>query len=231
MKKLLLFVFSLFILTACQSNKDTKQGLTVENVKSTQSRTSKKTESTPSSQTKSSEKDWKTYFAQTLDTYQTVIRKANTQETPPTAQNNDEQIAFNLISDSIRFQHITPQYAYYDVNKDNIPELLVGNNGYITTIYYLNNETTPQIIKTAGVASSGGFRASLEVKEDGTILYSSGSSISPDWTASAYKIENQNLVLIKESPYQMGTGVDLHQLLGIANSKSINGDQIEWINF
>lgn len=235
MKKLVLLGCSLLILTACQSHKDTKQGITVEDIKSTQSSTTKQTETTPFSKTETdktatTKKDWKVYFSPTIAAYQSVISKAKAQETPPTAQNNDEQIAFSLISDSVRVSHLNPQYTYYDINKDDIPELLIGNNGYVTTIYYLNNEI-PNIIKAAGVASSGGFRAGLEIKEDGTIIYTSGTSLSPDWTASAYQINNQNLVLLKEAPYQMGSGADIYQLLGINNSQAIDPSQLEWITF
>ena len=62
---------------------------------------------------------------------------------------------------------VTFQYAFTDLNKDGVDELLVsnqytGNKQYVSAIYYLKGQKA-ELLHTAYTAAVGGYRSSLEV--------------------------------------------------------------------
>ena len=62
---------------------------------------------------------------------------------------------------------VTFQYAFTDLNKDGVDELLVSNQytenkQYVSAIYYLKGKEA-ELLHTAYTAAVGGYRSSLEV--------------------------------------------------------------------
>ena len=62
------------------------------------------------------------------------------------------------------------QYAFEDLNRDGNDELLIGDGKTIAAVYYLK-DNQPTLLHVAYVASAGGYRSSLDVFDNGQIVY------------------------------------------------------------
>ena len=70
---------------------------------------------------------------------------------------------------------VTFQYALTDLNQDGVDELLVsnqytGNKLYVSAIYYLKGQKA-ELLHTAYTAAVGGYRSSLDLFDNGQIIY------------------------------------------------------------
>lgn len=105
-------------------------------------------------------------------------------------------------------------YTFYDINQDQIEELIIGDKQGINAIYTLKGEEVV-FLKAAGVASTGGARSALTIYQDGSIQYVAGSSRNPNWEAVAYKIKDASLLEVEKANFTISTGMDLASLVGI----------------
>ena len=85
---------------------------------------------------------------------------------------------------------VTFQYAFTDLNKDGVDELLVtnqytGNKQYVSAIYYLKGQKA-ELLHTAYTAAVGGYRSSLDLFDNGQIVYATWQSVSPDRELTLY---------------------------------------------
>ena len=71
------------------------------------------------------------------------------------------------------------QYAFEDLNRDGNDELLIGDGKTIAAVYYLK-DNQPTLLHVAYVASAGGYRSSLEVFDNGQIVYGTWQSLNPE---------------------------------------------------
>ena len=78
---------------------------------------------------------------------------------------------------------VTFQYAFTDLNKDGVDELLVsnqytGNKQYVSAIYYLKGQKLNCSIQLIQLRV-GGYRSSLDVFDNGQIVYATWQSVNP----------------------------------------------------
>lgn len=169
------------------------------------------------------------YYAEIIDKYAQLSSAGLSGITTLFADSdNDELVSARFVAEASSYGH-TKQYAFYDINHDMIDELLIGTADSITAVYYLEDEE-PTIIKAAGVASSGGLRASLEIYQNGSIVYTEGNSFSPNWTATNYQIKNGQLVQETQVYYTFGKS-DVEDLLGLIGQTKVDLTTLSWQDF
>ncbi|MEE0500682.1 MAG: hypothetical protein UC958_09705 [Streptococcus sp.] len=71
------------------------------------------------------------------------------------------------------------KYAFWDLNQDGSDELLIGDGKTIAAVYYLKNNQ-PTLLHVAYVASAGGYRSSLDLFDNGQIVYATWQSLNPE---------------------------------------------------
>ena len=87
---------------------------------------------------------------------------------------------------------VTFQYAFTDLNQDGVDELLVsnqytGNKQYVSVIYYLKGQKA-ELLHTAYTAAVGGYRSSLDVFDNGQIVYATWQSVNPEMELTLYSL-------------------------------------------
>ena len=140
------------------------------------------------------------------------------------SQNDQEWLVASTIFEGGKL----PQHAYYDVNKDGIDELLLGDSEYLLAVYYLHDQQ-PEIIYGAGVASAGGQRKSVSIYQDGTIVGLEFYSYKPDGIASFYKIEDKSKQVqkLEEREFTVAGAADSDEL-GLKDKPSVDLKQLNW---
>lgn len=68
------------------------------------------------------------------------------------------------------YKGIDISYTFYDINKDGKKELLIKQDKILLGIYYLTDQGA-QLVKSGGVAGTGGERRILIPYENGAISY------------------------------------------------------------
>ena len=129
---------------------------------------------------------------------------------------------------------VTFQYAFADLNKDGVDELLVSNQytenkQYVSAIYYLNGQEA-KILHTAYTAAVGGYRSSLDVFDNGQIVYATWQSINPDQELTLYSLGKGEAKEEKKATIQIGGNQTAEQALGIS-AKKLDLSKLDWKNF
>ena len=117
-------------------------------------------------------------------------------------------------------------YFYTDLDKDGRDELLIGNGQTVSAIYYLKGQQ-PELLHTAFVASSGGSRSSLQIFEDGSVIYASFSSLQPDVDLIHYKFQKGKLETVNKIQIKNGDGQKPEKALGIT-AKELDQAKFGW---
>ena len=118
------------------------------------------------------------------------------------------------------------KYALVDLNKDGQDELLIGNEEFVSAIYYLENKQ-PKLLHTAYVASAGGFRSSLVIYENGQVIYADWQSTRPEMNLSLYVFNKDGVQKIKEGTLQIGGNQKPEQVLEIS-SNEVDLAKFDW---
>ena len=129
---------------------------------------------------------------------------------------------------------VTFQYAFADLNKDGVDELLVSNQytenkQYVSAIYYLNGQEA-KILHTAYTAAIGGYRSSLDVFDNGQIVYATWQSVNPEMELSLYSLGKGEAKEEKKATIQIGGNQTAEQALGIS-AKKLDLSKLDWKNF
>ena len=117
-------------------------------------------------------------------------------------------------------------YFYTDLDKDGRDELLIGNGQTVSAIYYLKGQQ-PELLHTAFVASSGGSRSSLQIFEDGSVIYASFSSLQPEVDLIHYKFQKGKLETVNKIQIKNGDGQKPEKALGIT-AKEVDQAKFGW---
>ena len=117
-------------------------------------------------------------------------------------------------------------YFYTDLDKDGRDELLIGNGQTVSAIYYLKGQQ-PELLHTAFVASSGGSRSSLQIFEDGSVIYASFSSLQPEVDLIHYKFQKGKLETVNKIQIKNGDGQKPEKALGIT-AKELDQAKFGW---
>lgn len=129
---------------------------------------------------------------------------------------------------------VTFQYAFKDLNQDGVDELLVsnqytGNKQYVSAIYYLKGQE-PKLIHTAYTAAVGGYRSSLDVFDNGQIVYATWQSVNPEQELTLYSLEKGKAKEEKKATIQIGGNQTAERALGIS-AKKLDLSKLDWKTF
>ena len=119
-------------------------------------------------------------------------------------------------------------YAFKDLNQDGSDELLIGDGKTIAAVYYLK-DNQPTLLHVAYVASAGGYRSSLEVFDNGQIVYATWQSLNPDQELTLYSLGKGEAKEEKKATIQIGGDQTAEQALGIS-AKKLDLTKLEWKN-
>ena len=128
-------------------------------------------------------------------------------------------------------------FAYVDLNKDGVEELLIGveqSNGdyFISGLYYLVNEK-PILLAEGFVASHGGARNSMNIYNDGDILELSWSSGTGEGRGVLFHLNfsQQAASKVQEKDIRVPGNKSLHSDFGKAEADLMNFKQLDWQKF
>ena len=121
------------------------------------------------------------------------------------------------------------QYAFEDLNRDGNDELLIGDGKTIAAVYYLK-DNQPTLLHVAYVASAGGYRSSLDVFDNGQIVYATWQSLNPEMELTLYSLGKGEAKEEKKATIQIGGKETAEQALGIS-AKKLNLSKLDWKKF
>ena len=247
MKKFLMMlsaIFSISVLASCGLNKNrsnTEPSSALSSVSKddkSSSSTGEKTENTNDSSTKASQSISKNKKETGQDVYKEVIERYN-HFTDLLKQGNREDLQeeykqhkitseeYSLIFSRMDYQNAPDwKYAIIDLNKDGQDELLIGDEKFVSAIYYLENQK-PNLLHTAYVASAGGFRSGFVIYENGLVSYADWQSTRPEMNLSLYSFDKNGVQKIKEATIQIGGNEKAEQVLDISSEK-LDLANIDW---
>ena len=120
-------------------------------------------------------------------------------------------------------------YAFWDLNQDGSDELLIGDGKTIAAVYYLKNNQ-PTLLHVAYVASAGGYRSSLDLFDNGQIVYATWQSLNPEMELTLYSLGKGEVKEEKKATIQIGGKETAEQALGIS-AKKLDLTKLDWKNF
>lgn len=121
------------------------------------------------------------------------------------------------------------QYAFEDLNRDGNDELLIGDGKTIATVYYLK-DNKPTLLHVAYVASAGGYRSSLDLFDNGQIVYATWQSLNPEMELTLYSLGKGEAKEEKKATIQIGGKETAEQALGIS-AKKLDLSKLDWKTF
>ena len=121
------------------------------------------------------------------------------------------------------------EYAFDDLNQDGNDELLIGDGKTIAAVYYLK-DNQPTLLHVAYVASAGGYRSSLDVFDNGQIVYATWQSINPEMELTLYSLGKGEAKEEKTATIQIGGKETAEQALGIS-AKKLDLSKLDWKTF
>lgn len=121
------------------------------------------------------------------------------------------------------------QYAFEDLNRDGNDELLIGDGKTIAAVYYLK-DNQPTLLHVAYVASAGGYRSSLDIFDNGQIVYATWQSLNPEQELTLYSLGKGEAKKEKTATIQIGGKETAEQALGIS-AKKLDLSKLNWKTF
>ena len=121
------------------------------------------------------------------------------------------------------------KYAFWDLNQDGSDELLIGDGKTIAAVYYLKDKQ-PTLLHVAYVASAGGYRSSLDLFDNGQIVYATWQSLNPEMELTLYSLGKGEVKEEKKATIQIGGKETAEQALGIS-AKKLDLTKLDWKNF
>lgn len=121
------------------------------------------------------------------------------------------------------------EYTFDDLNQDGNDELLIGDGKTIAAVYYLK-DNQPTLLHVAYVASAGGYRASLDIFDNGQIVYATWQSVNPEQELTLYSLEKGKAKEEKKATIQIGGNQTAERALGIS-AKKLDLSKLDWKTF
>lgn len=121
------------------------------------------------------------------------------------------------------------QYAFEDLNRDGNDELLIGDGKTIAAVYYLK-DNQPTLLHVAYVASAGGYRSSLDIFDNGQIVYATWQSLNPGQELTLYSLGKGEAKEEKTATIQIDGKETAEQALGIS-AKKLDLSKLNWKTF
>ncbi|MCY3078932.1 DUF6287 domain-containing protein [Aerococcus sp. JJEM-2022b] len=165
-------------------------------------------------------------YQATLDWYQEIVNLAKNHDIQKATIEDPETSYVAFIINDSNGENI--QYAFYDINKDGQDELILRDQYTIIAIYTLQGDK-PILAKEGGVAGSGGERRLLTLYDNGSFVFNTFHSPSPDAQATNYRITKDGQVEeVKKVAYDLQETKDPAPLLGLENDKKLDIDSLPW---
>lgn len=247
MKKFLMLlsaIFSISVLASCglnKNNSNTESSSALSSVSrddKTSTSTEAKTGDTSDSSTKASQSISENKKETGPDLYKEVIERythytdllhqGNRKDLEEEIKQNDiASEEYGLIFSRMDYQNAPDfKYALVDLNKDGQDELLIGDEKFVSAIYYLKNQK-PNLLHTAYVASAGGFRSGFVIYENGLVSYADWQSTRPEMNLALYSFDKNGVQKVKEATIQIGGNEKAEQVLDISSEK-LDLSNIDW---
>ena len=230
----LLVLFMSFFMFGCSnhSSANSNQGLSLSTTVN-QSNTSEQT-------SVESKKNFKEFYKPVFDNYQKILSTPKDinaiAKLYKTLQGGERPINSWSVENAV-YQADKMSFAYADINKDGVEELLIGveqSNGdyFISGLYYLVNEK-PILLAEGFVASHGGARNSMNIYKDGDILELSWSSGTGEGRGVLYHLNSsqQAASKVQEQDIRVPGNKSLHSDFGKAEAELMNFKQLDWHKF
>jgi len=230
---LLVLFISLFMFGCSNhSSENSNQGLSLSTTVS-QSNTNEQT-------SVEAKKNFKEFYKQVFDNYQKILstpKDVNTiADLYKSLQDTERPINSWSVENAV-YQADKMSFAYADLNKDGVEELLIGveqSNGdyFISGLYYLVNEK-PILLAEGFVASHGGARNSMNIYNGGDILELSWSSGTGEGRGALYHLNSsqQAASKVQEQDIRVPGNKSLHSDFGKAEADLMNFKQLDWQKF
>ena len=229
---LVLFI-SLFMF-GCSNNssENSNQGLSLSTTVS-QSNTNEQT-------SVEAKKNFKEFYKPVFDNYQKILstpKDVNAiAELYKSLQGGECPINSWSLENAV-YQADKMSFAYADLNKDGVEELLIGveqsNDDYfISGLYYLVNEK-PILLAEGFVAGHGGARNSMNIYKDGDILELSRSSGTGEGRGVLYHLNSSQQVAskVQGQDIRVPGNKSLYSDFGKAEADLMNFKQLDWQKF
>ena len=230
---LLVLFISLFMFGCSNhSSENSNQGLSLSTTVS-QSNTNEQT-------SVEAKKNFKEFYKPVFDNYQIILstpKDVNAiADLYKSLQGTERPINSWSVENAV-YQADKMSFAYADLNKDGVEELLIGveqSNGgyYISGLYYLVNEK-PILLAEGFVAGHGGARNSMNIYNDGDILELSWSSGTGEGRGALYHLNSsqQAASKVQEQDIRVPGNKSLHSDFGKAEADLMNFKQLDWQKF
>ena len=187
-----------------------------------------------------SKKNFKEFYKPVFDNYQKILstpKDVNAiADLYKSLQGTERPINSWSVENAV-YQADKMSFAYADLNKDGVEELLIGveqSNGdyFISGLYYLVNEK-PILLAEGFVASHGGARNSMNIYNDGDILELSWSSGTGEGRGVLYHLNSsqQAASKVQEQDIRVPGNKSLHSDFGKAEADLMNFKQLDWQKF
>ena len=199
-------------------------------------------QSTTSNEIKSGEskKDYKDLYKPVFEDYKKIFSTSKDSSAIANLYqklNATERPINNWSVENAVFQSDKMSYAYVDLNKDGVEELLIGveqSNGdyFISGLYYLVNEK-PLLLAEGFVAGHGGARNSMNIYKGGDILELSWSSGTGEGRGVLYHLNSsqQAASKVQEQDIRVPGNKSLHSDFGKTETELMNFKQLDWQKF
>ena len=230
---LLVLFISLFMFGCSNhSSENSNQGLSLSTTVS-QSNTNEQT-------SVEAKKNFKEFYKPVFDNYQIILstpKDVNAiADLYKSLQGTERPINSWSVENAV-YQADKMSFAYADLNKDGVEELLIdveqSNGGYyISGLYYLVNEK-PILLAEGFVAGHGGARNSMNIYNDGDILELSWSSGTGEGRGALYHLNSsqQAASKVQEQDIRVPGNKSLHSDFGKAEADLMNFKQLDWQKF
>ena len=229
---LVLFISLFMFVCSNHSSENSNQGLSLSTTVS-QSNTNEQT-------SVEAKKNFKEFYKPVFDNYQKILstpKDVNAiAELYKTLQGGERPINSWSVENAV-YQADKMSFAYADLNKDGVEELLIGveqSNGdyFISGLYYLVNEK-PILLAEGFVAGHGGARNSMNIYKDGDILELSWSSGTGEGRGVLYHLNSsqQAASKVQEQDIRVPGNKSLHSDFGKAEADLMNFKQLDWQKF
>ena len=187
-----------------------------------------------------SKKNFKEFYKPVFDNYQKIFSTPKDinaiAELYKTLQSGERPINSWSVENAV-YQADKMSFAYADLNKDGVEELLIGveqSNGdyFISGLYYLVNEK-PILLAEGFVAGHGGARNSMNIYNDGDILELSWSSGTGEGRGVLYHLNSsqQAASKVQEQDIRVPGNKSLHSDFGKTETELMNFKQLDWQKF
>ena len=187
-----------------------------------------------------SKKNFKVLYKPVFDNYQKILstpKDVNAiADLYKSLQGTERPINSWSVENAV-YQADKMSFAYADLNKDGVEELLIGveqSNGgyYISGLYYLVNEK-PILLAEGFVAGHGGARNSMNIYNDGDILELSWSSGTGEGRGALYHLNSsqQAASKVQEQDIRVPGNKSLHSVFGKTEAELMNFKQLDWQKF